>query len=76
MRNHELCRVGSDVDSALQNCAILDFRLGVAVRNGGRIVYVFGQIVYIFGSCFFNLCDRIIYVFFIHQVDDYFRVFV
>ena len=28
--------------------AILDLRLGVAVRNGGQIVYVFGWIVYVF----------------------------
>ena len=51
MRSHELYRIGSDIDSA-ELGAISDFRLGAAVRNSGRIVYVFGQIVYVFGTDF------------------------
>jgi hypothetical protein len=51
MRSHELCRIGSYVDSAELD-VILDFRLGAAVRNSGWIVYSFGQIVYVFGTGF------------------------
>jgi hypothetical protein len=42
---------------------------GACGSHGGRVVYVFGTV-------FFSFCDRIVYVFLYHRVDDYFRVFL